>query len=92
MPMKFFLSKLARNHFFSDLMLPTVYSDKLGTATNGGFLSRISVFFIIIVCFMLRLTKLLLKSVLVLFLRQERYIPIHTRPLDDRDGFYASFS
>ncbi len=40
---------------------------------------------------MLRLTKLLLKAVLVLFLRQERYLPIHTRPLVDTGDFYASF-
>ena len=40
---------------------------------------------------MLRLKKLLLKAVLVLFLRQERYFPIHTRPLADRVVFYASF-
>ena len=40
---------------------------------------------------MLRLTKLLLKAVLVLFLRQERYLTIHTRPLVDGGGLYASF-
>jgi len=32
---------------------------------------------------MLRLTILLLKAVLAHFLRQERYLPIHTRPLVD---------
>jgi len=39
---------------------------------------------------MVRLTKLLLKPVLALFLRQERYLPIHTRPLVDAGVFYAS--
>ncbi|TKJ38741.1 MAG: hypothetical protein CEE38_03290 [Planctomycetes bacterium B3_Pla] len=40
---------------------------KLGTATNGGPLIRVSVFFAIIGGFMCRLMKLLLKAVPVLF-------------------------
>ena len=40
-------------------------------------------FFIIIGDFILRLTKLLLKAVLALFLWQGRYLRIHTRPLVD---------
>jgi len=40
---------------------------KLGTGTNGGPLSVISVFFAIIGGFARRLTKLLLKAVVVLF-------------------------
>jgi len=57
---------------------------------NGGALSRISVFFVIIVGLMLRLTILLLKAVLAFFLRQERYLQIHTCPLVDTGVFYAS--
>ena len=64
---------------------------KLRTVPIGGPLSRISVFFVIMGGFMLRLTKLVLKAVLVFFLRKERYLPIHTRPLVDAGGFYASF-
>lgn len=61
-----------------------------GSGTNGGALSRISVFFVIIGGFMLRLTILLLKAVLAFFLRQERYLLIHTCPLVDAGVFYAS--
>ena len=46
-------------------------------------------FFVIIGGFMLRLTKLLLNAVLALFLRQERYLGIHTRHLVDGGVFYA---
>ena len=48
-----------------------------------------SVFFLVIGGFMLRLTKLLLKAVIILFLQQERYLPIHTRPLAGWGVFYA---
>jgi len=59
------------------------------TVTNGGPLSHISGFFTIIGGFITRLTKLLIKAVLVLFLRQERYLTIHTCPLVDAGGLYA---
>ncbi len=35
--------------------------------------------------------EITLKSFIVLFLRQERYFPILTRPLVDTGDFYASF-
>ena len=44
-----------------------VQKGKPGTVTDGGPLSRISVFFVIFGDLMLRLTKLLLKSVLAFF-------------------------
>ncbi len=50
---------------------------------------RISVFFAIIGGFMLRLTKLLLRAVLVLFLRQGQNLAIYAWSLVDKGNVYA---
>ena len=55
---------------------------------NGGPLSRISVFFVIIGGFMLRLTKLLLKAVIVLFCGKSSIFQF-IRALLSMRGFYT---
>ena len=60
---------------------------KIRTFTNGGPLSRISVFFGIIGGFMCRLTKLLLKAVLVLFSCKSSILPFIRALLSLREFF-----
>ncbi len=57
----------------------------MGRLPNGGLLSRISVFFLIIEGFIFRLTKLLLKAVIVLFFTT-RVVSSNSYPPSCRQG------